>query len=124
MFNAHVQGTDQSTDRTRADPEHHPSSADRDGFPGRRQDHAREPHPQGRPRQAHRRHRERVRRRLHRRRPRRREHQGEGEHHHHDHAAEAKLEELSDDELLELQEAIQAELMIIINDFDVLVSQK
>ena len=48
----------------------------------------------------------------------------EGEHHHHDHAAEAKLEELSDEELLELQEAIQAELMMIINDFDVLVSQK
>tara|TARA_B100000767_G_scaffold273795_1_gene304971 strand:+ start:4545 stop:4985 length:441 start_codon:yes stop_codon:yes gene_type:complete len=48
----------------------------------------------------------------------------EGEHHHHDHAAEAKLEELSDEELLELQEAIQAELMMIINDFDVLVSPK
>jgi len=48
----------------------------------------------------------------------------EGEHHHHDHAAEAQLENLSDEALLELQEAIQAELMIIINDLDVLVSQK
>ena len=48
----------------------------------------------------------------------------EGEHHHHDHAAEAKLEELSDEELLELQEAIQAELMELINDLDILVSSK
>jgi hypothetical protein len=48
----------------------------------------------------------------------------EGEHHHHDHAAEAQLEKLSDEALLELQEAIQAELMMIINDFDVLVSRK
>ena len=48
----------------------------------------------------------------------------EGEHHHHDHAAEAQLENLSDEELLELQEAIQAELMILINDFDVLLSRK
>ena len=48
----------------------------------------------------------------------------EGEHHHHDHVAEAQLENLSDEALLELQEAILAELMIIINDLDVLVSQK
>ena len=48
----------------------------------------------------------------------------EGEHHNHDHAAEAKLEELSDEELLELQEAIQAELMELINDLDILVSSK
>jgi len=48
----------------------------------------------------------------------------EGEHHHHDHAAEAQLENLSDEELLELQEAIQAELMILINDLDVLLSRK
>ena len=48
----------------------------------------------------------------------------EGEHHHHDHAAEAKLEELSDEELLELQEAIQVELMELINDLDILVSSK
>ena len=48
----------------------------------------------------------------------------EGEHHHHDHAAEAQLENLSDEELLELQEAIQAELMLLINDLDVLLSRK
>ena len=48
----------------------------------------------------------------------------EGEHHHHDHAAEAQLENLSDEELLELQEAIQAELMILINDLDALLSRK
>ena len=45
-------------------------------------------------------------------------------HHHHDHAAEAQLENLSDEELLELQEAIQAELMILINDLDALLSRK
>ena len=48
----------------------------------------------------------------------------EGEHHHHDHAAEAQLEKLSDEELLELQEAIQAELMLLINDLDVILSSK
>ena len=48
----------------------------------------------------------------------------EGEHHHHDHAAEAQLENLSDEELLELQEAIHLELMILINDLDVLLSRK
>ena len=46
----------------------------------------------------------------------------DGEHHNHDHVAEAKLEKLSDEELLELQEAIQAELMELINDLDILVS--
>ena len=40
------------------------------------------------------------------------------------HAAEAQLENLSDEELLELQEAIQAELMLLINDLDVLLSRK
>lgn len=48
----------------------------------------------------------------------------DGEHHNHDLVAEAKLEELSDEELLELQEAIQAELMELINDLDILVSSK
>ena len=48
----------------------------------------------------------------------------EGEHHHHDHAAEAQLENLSDEELLELQEAIQAELMLLINDLDLLLPRK
>lgn len=46
-----------------------------------------------------------------------------GEHHHHDHAAEAALEELSDEELLELQEAIRAKLDELISDFEVLTSK-
>jgi hypothetical protein len=48
----------------------------------------------------------------------------EGEHHHHDHAAEALLEELSDEELLDLQKAIHDEIMELIEDLDVLVSSK
>ena len=48
----------------------------------------------------------------------------EGEHHHHDHAAEALLEEYSDEELLELQEEIHDEIVELIEDLDVLVSSK
>ena len=48
----------------------------------------------------------------------------EGEHHHHDHAAEALLEEYSDEELLELQEEIHNEIEELIEDLDVLVSSK
>lgn len=46
-----------------------------------------------------------------------------GEHHHHDHAAEAALEKLSDEELLELQKAIRAELDALVSDFDALTSK-
>ena len=48
----------------------------------------------------------------------------DGEHHHHDHAAEALLEEYSDEELLELQEEIHNEIVELIEDLDVLVSSK
>ncbi|HIG57889.1 MAG TPA: hypothetical protein EYQ21_00605 [Flavobacteriales bacterium] len=45
----------------------------------------------------------------------------EGELHIHDHAAEEKLAELSDDDLLKLQNAIQEELKVLISDFDILI---
>jgi hypothetical protein len=45
----------------------------------------------------------------------------EGELHIHDHAAEEKLAELSDDDLLKLQNAIQEELKLLISDFDILI---
>jgi hypothetical protein len=45
----------------------------------------------------------------------------EGELHIHDHAAEEKLAELSGDDLLQLQNAIQEELKVLISDFDSLV---
>jgi hypothetical protein len=47
-----------------------------------------------------------------------------GEEHHHDHAAEAALEELSDEQLHELQLAIRAELDIIICDFNKIVGKE
>ena len=45
----------------------------------------------------------------------------EGELHIHDHAAEEKLAELSDEDLLKLQNAIQEELKLLISDFDILI---
>ena len=45
----------------------------------------------------------------------------EGELHIHDHAAEEKLAELSDDDLLKLQNAIQEELKVLISDFEILI---
>ena len=45
----------------------------------------------------------------------------EGELHVHDHAAEEKLAELSDEELLKLQNAIQEELKVLISDLDLLI---
>jgi len=45
----------------------------------------------------------------------------DGELHIHDHAAEEKLAELSDDDLLKLQNAIQEELKLLISDFDILI---
>jgi hypothetical protein len=45
----------------------------------------------------------------------------EGELHIHDHAAEEKLAELSDDDLLKLQNAIQEELKLLISDLDILI---
>ena len=45
----------------------------------------------------------------------------EGELHVHDHAAEEKLAELSDEELLKLQYAIQEELKILISDLDIII---
>jgi len=45
----------------------------------------------------------------------------EGELHIHDHAAEEKLAELSGDDLLKLQNAIQEELKVLISDFDILI---
>jgi hypothetical protein len=47
----------------------------------------------------------------------------EGEEHIHDHAAEARLEKLSDAELLELQEAIQDELMNLMNTLDEIIAK-
>ena len=46
-----------------------------------------------------------------------------GEDHHHDHAAEALLEELSEADLITLQDAISTSLDEIIADFDKLVSK-
>jgi len=48
----------------------------------------------------------------------------EGEEHIHDHAAEARLEKLSDEELLELQRAIQEELMGLMSRLDEIISSK
>ncbi|PCJ82712.1 MAG: hypothetical protein COA49_01225 [Bacteroidetes bacterium] len=48
----------------------------------------------------------------------------EGEEHIHDHAAEARLEKLSDEELLELQKAIQEELMGLMSRLDEIISNK
>jgi hypothetical protein len=45
----------------------------------------------------------------------------EGELHIHDHAAEEKLAELSGDDLLKLQNAIQEELKGLISDLDILI---
>jgi len=45
----------------------------------------------------------------------------EGELHIHDHAAEEKLAELSGKDLLQLQNAIQEELKVLISDLDILV---
>ncbi|MBT5147318.1 MAG: hypothetical protein HOM41_02055 [Flavobacteriales bacterium] len=45
----------------------------------------------------------------------------EGELHIHDHASEEKLAELSDDDLLKLQNAIQEELKVLISDFEILI---
>jgi hypothetical protein len=45
----------------------------------------------------------------------------EGELHIHDHAAEEKLAELSDDDLLKLQNAIQEELKALISELDILI---
>jgi hypothetical protein len=45
----------------------------------------------------------------------------EGELHIHDHAAEEKLAELSDEDLLKLQNAIQEELKLLISDLDILI---
>jgi len=45
----------------------------------------------------------------------------EGELHIHDHAAEEKLAELSGEDLLQLQNAIQEELKVLISDFDLLI---
>jgi hypothetical protein len=47
----------------------------------------------------------------------------EGELHIHDHAAEEKLAELSDDDLLKLQNAIQEELKVLISDFEILIEK-
>jgi hypothetical protein len=47
----------------------------------------------------------------------------EGEGHHHDHVAEAALEDLSDEELHELQLAIRAELDKIISEFNKIVGK-
>jgi hypothetical protein len=48
----------------------------------------------------------------------------EGEHHVHDHAAEDKLAQLSAEDLLTLQEAIQDELKSLILDLDSLIEDK
>lgn len=48
----------------------------------------------------------------------------EGELHIHDHAAEEKLAELTDDELLTLQNAIHEELLALISDLNRLVEAK
>lgn len=45
----------------------------------------------------------------------------EGELHIHDHAAEEKLAELSSDDLLKLQNAIQEELKVLVSDLDILI---
>jgi hypothetical protein len=45
----------------------------------------------------------------------------EGELHIHDHAAEEKLADLSGDDLLKLQNAIQDELRGMISDLDILI---